>query len=440
MTEMDEMSDRPPAPTTPTTPTRWSFEPEAEPEPEPDRDAPPTAPDAEQPPLGAAWPWPPTPTSTPAPAPPASPRAPQGRAWLAVAVVAAVIGALIGAGTLAAVDRAIDDRNAAANATTQRRAAEAARNGTNTKLAGAPLDIQGLLAKVQPGVTAIGVTGLEGRGAGTGMVLTADGEVLTNAHVVKGATQIQVRLFGENEARSAELVGADEVSDVALLRIKGAKGLATVQLGNSDAIRVGDDVVAIGHALALPGGPTVTEGIVSAKDRTIDQLDGLIQTDAAINPGNSGGPLVNAEGLVIGMNTAVIRGSAEGIGFAIAIDNVKPVIDQLRKGGPPPAATAFLGVSTQTLDADIAANLDVPVEAGAVIAEVVPGSAADKAGLRLGDVIVDIDGRTVHSNSSVGSIMRTKKPGDRVTITYYRGSRRLTTTATLGTRPEVDRG
>jgi len=384
-----------------------------------------------------------TPPAPPAPPVPpalaAEPSRGRARVWPAVALLAAVVGAAVGAGTYAAVDQATGDDASTATAGTA--AQTAARNGTNLRVRPAtPLDIQGVLEKVQPGVVAIGVTGLDGRGAGTGMVLTADGEVLTNAHVVSGATRIRVTLFGENEPRAADLVGADALMDLAVLKIQGARNLPTVELGSSDAARVGDDVVAIGHALALPGGPTVTEGIVSAKDRTVEQLDGLIQTDAAINPGNSGGPLVNAAGQVIGVNTAVIRGPAEGIGFAIAIDNAKPIIEQLRKGGPPPAATAFLGISSQTLDADIAATLDVPVEAGAIVAEVVPGAAAEQAGLRRGDVIVEIDGRPVRSSATISTIMRSKQPGDTVTITYYRGDRRLTTKATLGTRPDAERG
>jgi S1-C subfamily serine protease len=420
------MSDR--TPTDETNPTAdrpsptWSFEPPA--------DTPPM-----QPP-------PPRPPSPPLGAPAPGAAAPAGstgvgRTWPVVAVIAAVIGAVVGAGTFAAVDGAAEGDPSTAATT---RSDQTPRNGANLRLQRDPLDLQGVLAKVQPGVVAIGVTGLDGRGAGTGMVLTADGEVLTNAHVVSGATRIRVTLYGENEPRTAELVGADTLTDLALLRIEDARDLPTVELGSSDAMRVGDDVVAIGHALALPGGPTVTEGIVSAKDRTVDQLDGLIQTDAAINPGNSGGPLVNAAGQVIGVNTAVIRGPAEGIGFAIAIDNAKPIIEQLRKGGPPPAATAFLGISSQTLDAEIAANLDVPADAGAVIAEVVPGSAAEQAGLRRGDVIVELDGRPVRSAAAIGTILRSKQPGDTVTITYYRGDRRHTARATLGTRPDTGRG
>jgi S1-C subfamily serine protease len=287
---------------------------------------------------------------------------------------------------------------------------------------------------------AVGVEGSQGRGAGTGVILTADGEVLTNNHVIEGATTIEVTLNGESTPRRADLIGAEPSADLALIKIRGASGLATAELGTSAGARVGDDVVAIGNALALPGGPTVTEGIISATNRTLPEvgLDGLIQTDAAINHGNSGGPLVNAAGEVIGINTAVIRGGgsdAEGIGLAIAIDTAKPIIEALRKGGIPDDQRAFLGVSSQDLTPDIKDNIGTPANAGAVVAEIVPGSAADDAGLERLDVIVRIDGKDVQGAVNVGSAIRAKKPGDKVTIEYYRGDARRTTTATLGVRP-----
>ena len=364
--------------------------------------------------------------------------------WLAVAVVSAIVGGLVGAGVYGAVDRVRDDRLAAearqGNGSRSSGAVAQQPSGPNISLAGQPLDIQGVLAKVQPAVVAIGVEGSQGRGAGTGVILTEDGEVLTNNHVIEGASTIEVTVNGESSPRQADLIGAEPSADLALIKIRGASGLTKAELGSSAGARVGDDVVAIGNALALPGGPTVTEGIISAKDRTLAEagLDGLIQTDAAINQGNSGGPLVNAAGEVIGINTAVIRGGmseAEGIGLAIAIDTAKPIIEALRKGGIPAQDRAFLGVSSQDLTPEVRDNIETPANAGAVIAEVVPGSAADAAGLRRLDVIVKIDGRDVQSAVNVGSTIRTHKPGDTVTIEYFRGDERRTTTATLGVRP-----
>ncbi len=370
----------------------------------------------------------------------------RGKLWLAVAVVSALIGGVVGAGVYGAVDNVRDQDRVSGGALSAPRGSSGSQtlSGPNASLAGDPLDIQGVLSKVQPAVVAIGVEGTQGRGAGTGVILTADGEVLTNNHVIEGATEIQVTLQGESAPRSADLVGADAASDLALVKIRGASNLPTAQLGNSGDTKVGDDVVAIGNALALPGGPTVTEGIVSAKDRTLREagLDGLIQTDAAINKGNSGGPLVNARGEVIGINTAVIRGGgseAEGIGLAIAIDTAKPIIESLRKGGIPDAERPFLGISSQDLTPEIKENIETPASVGAVIAEIVPGSAADAAGLRRLDVIVKIDGKDVQGAVNVGSAIRTKKPGETVEIEYFRGDERRTATATLGTRPADQR-
>ena len=455
---MDHDEPTTPPATTPPDPGRallWSLDPDRTAATDPvspwarpaDAADPPTAPIA---PSGASG-TPPAPPAWGVPPPLPSDRPPRddagasgrGKLWVAVALIAALLGAVVGAGTYAVVDAANDET--VSTSARQGRGPGSTEDagqstGPNISLAGEPLDIQGVLAKVQPAVVSIGVSGNQGIGAGTGVILTADGEVLTNNHVVEGASTIEVTLSDEREPRRADLIGAEPDADLALLKIRDASGLPTAQLGSSSGARVGDDVVAIGNALALPGGPTVTEGIISAKDRTLREagLDGLIQTDAAINRGNSGGPLVNAAGEVIGINTAVIRGGgseAEGIGLAIAIDTAKPIIEALRKGGIPPSERPFLGVSSQDLTPEIRENIDSPANAGAVIAEVVPGSAADEAGLQRLDVIVAIDGRDVQGAVNVGSTIRTKKPGDTVEIEYYRGDEKLKTTATLGTRP-----
>jgi S1-C subfamily serine protease len=431
-----------PSPLPATPPAAGEFDPEPTIE---TPQTPPTSPYDRPPTWGASTPLDYTPATAATShrgAPDATP--PRPVRWLAVAIVAALIGGLVGAGMYATVDRAKDDDRAASSSTTTTPSPAVPRvpssTGPNLSLNGTPLDIQAVLAKVQPAVVAIGVEGTQGRGAGTGIILTGDGEVLTNNHVIEGATTIEVTLNGESTPRQADLLGAEPSADLALIKIRGASGLRVAELGGSAAARVGDDVVAIGNALALPGGPTVTEGIISAKDRTLPEagLDGLIQTDAAINHGNSGGPLVNAAGDVIGINTAVIRGGgseAEGIGLAIAIDSAKPLLDALRSGGIPDADRAFLGVSSQDLTPEVRDNIQTPAASGAVVAEVVPGSAADDAGLRRLDVIVEIDGRAVQGAVNIGSTIRSKKPGDTVVIEYYRGDERRRTTATLETRP-----
>jgi len=298
-----------------------------------------------------------------------------------------------------------------------------------------------VLARVEPAVVTVQLRATGGLSTGTGMILSADGEVLTNAHVVEGRGQLQVTLFTETKPRNATLVGSDRNNDLALLKIEGVSGLPTVTLGDSATADVGDPVVAIGNALALPGGPTVTTGIVSAKDRTLSQLDGLLQTDAAINPGNSGGPLVDAKAEVIGINTAVLRGGsgeadAQGIGFAIAANTAKPIIEELRKagGGPIRTSGAFLGVGSVTVNQEIATRLKLGVDRGAIVQDVTPGSAADRAGVQVNDVIVGIGGQSVASVADISRLVRSHKPGDKVKIDFVRDRNQQSVDAQLGQR------
>jgi S1-C subfamily serine protease len=360
---------------------------------------------------------------------------------VAVAAVAALFGALAGGGIVAALDDNGGPNQPAASTS----ATTAAVASGNTSVIGKPQDIQGILAKVQPGVVAIRTASFQGndffgpqvRGAGTGMIISADGEVLTNAHVVNGANDIKVTLNGETTARDADLLGSDPSQDVAILKIRNASNLPTVVLGDSGRMRVGDDVVAIGNALALPGGPSVTTGIVSATDRSIndpnEQLSSLIQTDAAINPGNSGGPLVNADGEVIGMNTAV-RSDAQNVGFAIAINTVKPMISSLRLGGGPLVSQAFLGVSSQTMTPEIKQRYGFAVDKGAIIVDVTPGSPANAAGLRTEDIIISFDGKPIDSADALVVAVREKKAGDKVKVTYRRGTEERTADVTLASK------
>jgi S1-C subfamily serine protease len=270
------------------------------------------------------------------------------------------------------------------------------------------------------------------------MVITPDGDVLTNAHVVAGATNIKVTLTTDNKTYDATLLGSDPTADVAVIKMQGVSNLKTVTLGRSSSLRVGDDLVAIGNALALPGGPTVTHGIVSALDRTIDaqdeRLEHVIQTDAAINPGNSGGPLANAAGEVIGMNTAV-AGQAQNIGFAIAIDTVKPIAEQLKSGKGAVKAAAFLGVTTVTVTSDIQQRLGLSAATGALVQDVTSGSGADSAGLQSGDVVVKFGGDTISSADDLSAAVRKHQPGEKVDVTYQRGNQKSTASVTLGSRP-----
>jgi putative serine protease PepD len=314
-----------------------------------------------------------------------------------------------------------DGQGSASTATTAGRQVS---TGPSSTLAGQALDPQGILAKAGPAVVSIRASGLSGSGAGTGVVISADGEVLTNAHVVRGATRVRVRLDGESQSREATIVGSDGVNDLALLKIRDASGLPTAELGSSAGVKVGDDVVAIGNALGLQGEPTVTRGIVSATDRTLDTLTGLIQHDAAINPGNSGGPLLNRSGQVIAINTAT-AGQGTGIGFAIPVDHAKTVIERLRRGETAPPV-GWLGV--QTTDPDDGSR-------GALIVAVVNGQPADAAGLREGDLITAVDGTPVTGASDLGGLVRDHRPGQRSSITVTRNGQSRTFEVTFGAKP-----
>ena len=296
--------------------------------------------------------------------------------------------------------------------------------------AAAPENVRAIVAKAEPAV--VSVTDVVGRGlfsgtaAGTGMILTPDGRVLTNAHVVDGGSNVRVTIPGRG-THAARVLGIDTVHDVALLKIDGVSALPTVAFSSS-APQVGDAVVAMGNALALNGSPTVTTGIVSALDRQIPTdagaLTHLIQTDAAINQGNSGGPLLNSSGQVIGMNTA-IAGDAQNIGFAIPVSQIQPRLTALARGESGPAqAPGYLGVTV----ADASPGAEITAVAGS--------SPAANAGLQAGDVIVAVDGTTVQGASDLVAAVQSHHPGERVRLRITRGETSTTRTVTLGSAPQ----
>ena len=269
-----------------------------------------------------------------------------------------------------------------------------------------------------------------GRGVGTGVVLTSDGEILTNAHVVEDASEVVVRFAGETEPRVAEILASDSGNDLALIKVD-VTGLVAATFAKPGSVQIGDTVVAIGYALALDGGPTVTSGIVSALKRTIETdsgaLNSLIQTDAAISSGNSGGPLVNLKGEVVGINTAVARGDSESaannIGFSISVDEVLIVIEQLRQqANGVDRKEGFLGVG-------LAAREDGGQ--GAIITNVQPGSPADKAGILVDDVVLAVDGEPIDGQAGLVAAIRDAEPGQTVEIDIFRDGTRLTFEATL---------
>lgn len=267
------------------------------------------------------------------------------------------------------------------------------------------------------------------RGAGTGIIVSEDGYIMTNRHVIpENVETVNVTLSDDTEYEDVRVVGRDPANDVAFLKIQGAEGLQPASLGNSSEMEVGEKVIAIGNALGQFQN-TVTTGVLSGVGRPIaaqegagevQQLNNLLQTDAAINPGNSGGPLVNLNGEVIGMNTAVAQG-AEGIGFAIPIDEVKGLIESVTEQDE--LVRPFVGVRTVTLTSSVAEQLNVETENGAYVVEggVVQGSPADEAGLRGGDIITQVEGQELNEDTVLGSVVTKYDVGEEISLTILRG-------------------
>jgi S1-C subfamily serine protease len=296
-----------------------------------------------------------------------------------------------------------------------------------------------------------------GTATGSGFVIDDEGHVLTNNHVVDGATEISVKLGDSETAHDAEIVGTDPATDVALLKVDApASQLHPLTLGSSTEMEVGDPVVAIGNPFGLDR--TVTSGIVSALQRQIQapngfSIDNVIQTDAAINPGNSGGPLINGAGEVIGINSQIQTGGTSGgnvgIGFAVPIDTVKAELEQLKETGG--VEHAYLGISGATITPELAQAINLPVKEGVLVQTVEPDGPADKAGVEGGDttgtiegvevglggdVITAIDGKKLKSMDEVIAIVSEAEPGDELELTLLRDGDEKTATVTLADRPD----
>jgi S1-C subfamily serine protease len=297
---------------------------------------------------------------------------------------------------------------------------------------------------------------------GSGFVIDKTGHIVTNYHVVEGATEVTVS-FSNRDTVKAEVVGTDPSSDLAVLRVEtSASALTPLPLGNSDIVRVGDAVVAIGNPFGLDR--TATSGIVSALQRLISApnrftIDHVIQTDAPINPGNSGGPLINGRGQVIGVNTQIETGSGTsatgnvGIGFAVPSNTVKDVVAQILSTGR--VDHAYLGISGQAVTDDVADTYNLPVKSGVLVESVTSDSGADKAGLKGGktqvvvagqsyvlggDIIVAYDGKKISSIEQLRDAIAGEKPGDKVSLVIYRDANKTSVTVTLGRQPPSPQG
>jgi serine protease Do len=277
------------------------------------------------------------------------------------------------------------------------------------------------------------------RGLGSGVIVTSDGYILTNNHVVESADKLTVILANEKRY-SAKVIGTDPQSDVAVIKID-AKGLSTAKLGNSDDVKVGQWVIAVGNPFQLMH--TVTAGIISAKGRSsvgLADYEDFIQTDASINPGNSGGALADLNGNVIGINTAISSpsGGNVGIGFAIPINMARRIMDDLVSKGK--VSRGYLALLPQAIDEKLAKALKLKNTEGSLVGDVTPGGPADKAGIKRGDVIVEFDGKKVRSDVELRTLVAQTEPGKDVNVKVIRDGKEKTISVKLGERPSGRRG
>ena len=377
-------------------------------------------------------------------------------------VVAALVGGIVAVGFGAAVGAGDGDgettviRESAAAAATVPVQSSAAEDG---------ISIEDIYRRAAPGVVQVTVfapdpfSGQESaQGLGSGFVIDKAGHIVTNYHVIKGADEVAVNFSGDDRVQ-AQVVGSDPSTDIAVLRVDTpARALSSLALGNSESVRVGDPAVTIGNPFGLES--TVTAGIVSALQRELRAeggytIDRVIQTDAPINRGNSGGPLLNARGEVIGVNTAIFSPSGDniGIGFAIPINTVRDVVAELIEKGR--VDHAWLGVTMQAVDEELAETFRLPVDRGVLVREVVPGSPAAEAGIQGGDtpvvvngqsyllggdIITRADGKPVESPDELGQTVAAKEPGDELELELRRDDGTDRVTVELGRRPAPEAG
>jgi serine protease Do len=328
---------------------------------------------------------------------------------------------------------------------------------------GAPMSFADLAARLQPAVVNISTSQKvqvgtlfdpfsgnrqpmveEQQGGGSGFVISADGYIVTNNHVITGgpnaaAVDSVTVTFPDRSEYKAKIIGRDTASDIAILKIEAGKTLPFVEIGDTSSLRVGDWVVAIGNPLGL--GSTVTAGIISALQRNTGEggaYDRFIQTDTAINRGNSGGPLFDLNGKVIGINNRLISpvGANIGINFAIPADAAKPVIDALRSGSA--VKRGYLGIGIAPVDEDVASALGLPKNRGEIVQRVEAGQGAEKAGLKAGDIVTRVNGKEVSPEQTLSYIVSNTSPGQRIPVELIRDGKRMTLNAVIGTRPSEE--
>lgn len=380
-------------------------------------------------------------------APPTQP--PSNSFWNRLAaflVLIAVVAAAAGAGIGWSLARAINGQPAAQTSSQPQSPIAPVNPGSGSS----NLGTSAIAAKVSPAIVDINTTVGTSQAAGTGMIISSSGEILTNNHVIAQSSSITVSVQGRSQSYTAHLVGADVAQDIAVIQIDQAvTGLPTVKFASSSSLKVGDTVVALGNALGRGGSPNVTTGQVTALDQTItaneggnqsETLSGLIESDAVIYEGDSGGALVNSSGQVVGMITAGqaqgFRSAGSNVGYAIASDTALSIVNRIRAHENASDLTygqsAFLGVQVQTLDAATAAQLGLNVSSGALVVAVVGGSPAESAGLTRNSVITNLGGTAVTSADTLGPAIRAHQSGDQVSVTWVNSSGSHTATVTLG--------
>ena len=375
----------------------------------------------------------------------------------AAVVIAAVVAAAAGAGIGWSLARTINAHNGVAQTNTQTSPSpnteQPAQPGSPIQPApstGGGLNTNAIAAKLDPAIVDINTVVGSGQAAGTGEIITSNGEILTNNHVVDRSTSIQVTIAGRSQTYTAHVIGVDPTADIALIQVDGnVSGLPTVSFASSSSVKVGDPIVALGNALGQGGTPDVSQGSITALDQTItasesgsqsEQLTGMLQSDATIYPGDSGGPIVNSSGQVVGMITAGdvqgFRSSASTVNYAIPSDTILTVINQIRSGQNSSqiiyGQTGYIGVSVQNFDAAAAAQLNLNVSSGALVAGVVAGAPAAGAGITKYSVITSVGGTQITNLDDLSNALLAHKAGDRVSITWVNQSGTHTATVTLG--------